>query len=44
VRRAHGSSAKKYLYNLKILLYPFKGKRSADYPEVQRVAETASRN
>jgi hypothetical protein len=36
VRRAHGSSAKTDLYNLQILVDHFKGKRSADDPEVQR--------
>ena len=36
VRRAHGSSARRDLYNKEILVDHFKGKRSANDPKVQR--------
>jgi hypothetical protein len=36
VRRAHGSSARTDMYDKQILVDHFKGKRSADDPEVQR--------
>jgi hypothetical protein len=36
VRRAHGSSARADMYNKQVLVDHFKGKRSADDPEVER--------